>query len=372
MRGQSSGLRSLESVARSLDPWLLIALLALGAAGLVVLYSGSGSDWDLVKRHGMRLGLGLFLMIAVSRVPWTVLRAVSPWFYVATIALLVAVAFFGEGRGAQSWLNLGVLRFQPSELAKLSLPMMLAWLLHATPLPPRFHVLAASFCLIALPVLLIAEQPDLGTALLVALSAVCVLFLAGLSWRWILLALGSVAAAAPVVWHFLHEYQRNRVRTFLDPEADPLGHGWNIIQSKIAVGSGGLFGKGYLAGTQSQLDYLPEHTTDFALAVLAEEFGFVGVVALLALCLFITGRGLYIASLARDSYSRLLAGALALTFFVYVLINSAMVAGLLPVVGVPMPLISYGGTSAVALLTGFGIVMSVRRHRRAQVPRQPF
>lgn len=362
-------LRSLHALVQSLDPWLLGGLLTLGAAGLVVLYSGSGGDFDLVKRHGMRLGLGLALLIMVAQVPWTVLRAITPGFYIATIGLLVIVAFFGEGRGAQSWLNLGVIRFQPSELAKLSLPMMLAWLLQATPLPPRTGVLVVAALLIALPVLLIAEQPDLGTALLVAISAVCLLFLAGLSWRWIVLALGGLAAAAPIVWHFLHEYQRNRVRTFLDPEADPLGHGWNIIQSKIAVGSGGLLGKGYLAGTQSQLDYLPEHTTDFALAVLAEEFGFIGVTALLLVCLFITARGLFIASRARDSYSRLLAGSLALTFFVYVLINSAMVAGLLPVVGVPMPLISYGGTSAVTLLVGFGIVMSVRRHRRSQVPR---
>lgn len=364
-------LYGLQFLTRRIDPWLLAALLILGVAGLVVLYSGSGGDLDLVKRHALRLGMGLALLVVVAQVPWTALRAVTPWFYLSTIGLLVVVAFFGEGRGAQSWLNLGVIRFQPSELAKLSLPMMLAWLLHSTSLPPRVDVLAACGLLIALPAIMIAEQPDLGGATLVAASGLCLLFLAGLSWRWILLAVGSLAAVAPVVWHFLHEYQRNRVRTFLNPEADPLGHGWNIIQSKIAIGSGGLFGKGYLAGTQSQLDYLPEHTTDFVLAVLAEEFGFIGVAALLALCLFITGRGLFIASRARDSYSRLLAGSLALTFFVYTLINSAMVSGLLPVVGVPMPLLSYGGTSAVALLAGFGIVMSVRRHRQAQVPRGP-
>lgn len=358
-------------VGRSVDLWLLIALVLLGAAGLMVLYSGTGGDLQMVQRHGIRLGIGLGLLLLVTQIPLTWLRAVTPWFYVASILLLVVVGVVGEGRGAQSWLNLGVIRFQPSELVKLSLPMMLAWMFHLNVLPPRGKVLVAALLLIALPVLMIAEQPDLGTALLVAASAFCVLFLAGLSWRWILSGIAAVVAGAPVVWHFLHEYQRNRVRTFMDPEADPLGHGWNIIQSKIAVGSGGFTGKGYLAGTQSRLDYLPEHTTDFALAVLAEEFGFVGVVLLLAVCVFITARGLYIASRARDSYSRLLAGALALTFFVYVAANAAMVGGMMPVVGIPMPLVSYGGTSAVTLLVGFGIVMSVQRHRRSQVPRRP-
>ena len=363
-------LHSAGRVGRSVDIWLLIALMLLGSAGLVVLYSGTGGDLQMVQRHGIRLGIGLGLLLLVTQIPLTWMRAVTPWFYIASILLLVVVGIAGEGRGAQSWLNLGVIRFQPSELVKLSLPMMLAWMFHLNVLPPRGKVLVAALLLIALPVLMIAEQPDLGTALLVASSAFCVLFLAGLSWRWILSGMAAIAAGAPVVWHFLHEYQRNRIRTFIDPEADPLGHGWNIIQSKIAVGSGGFSGKGYLAGTQSRLDYLPEHTTDFALAVLAEEFGFVGIVLLLAVCVFITARGLYIASRARDSYSRLLAGALALTFFVYVAANAAMVGGMMPVVGIPMPLVSYGGTSAVTLLVGFGIVMSVQRHRRAQVPRR--
>lgn len=356
----------------SLDPWLLLALAAMGAAGLMVLYSGSGGDTDLVARHGIRLGIGFALLLVAAQLPWTLLRSVTPWLYIASIILLVVVAFVGEGRGAQSWLDLGLLRFQPSELVKLSLPMMLAWLLHVSTLPPRREALVAAFLLIALPVLMIAEQPDLGTALLVAISAFCVLFLGGLSWRLMLSGVGAAALAAPLVWHFLHEYQRNRVRTFLNPEADPLGHGWNIIQSKIAVGSGGFTGKGFLAGTQSQLDFLPEHTTDFALAVLAEEFGFIGVMILLLIGLFITGRGLYIASRARDSYSRLLAGALSLTFFVYVAANAAMVAGMMPVVGIPMPFVSYGGTSTVTLLVGFGIVMSVQRHRLRQIPRTPY
>lgn len=344
------------------DPWLLLALLALAAVGMVVLHSAGTADSQLAWRHGTRLGIGLLLLIAIAQMPPPWLRSVSPWLYLGSVALLLVVAVLGEGRGAQSWLRVGPLRFQPSELVKLSLPMMLAWLLHAQPLPPRLGMVLAAMALTAVPVLLIAEQPDLGTAVLVAASACSLVFLAGLSWRWILGVFGSLAAATPVIWHFLWEHQRNRIRTFLDPEADPLGHGWNVIQAKIAVGSGGLSGKGYMQGTQSQLDFLPEHTTDFAVAVLAEEFGFIGICVLLALCLFIGIRGLVIANRARDSFSRLLGGALALTFLVYVLVNASMVAGLVPVVGVPMPFISYGGTSTVTLLTGFGIIMGVSRH----------
>jgi rod shape determining protein RodA len=353
----------------SFDPWLLLSLLTLAGIGAAVLYSAGGGDAALVHRHGMRLAIGLVLLVVLAHVPPPLLRGVSPWFYLGSIVLLAAVAVFGEGRGARSWLDLGFVRFQPSELVKLSLPMMLAWLLHAQPAPPRLVTVLPLLVLVALPVLMIVEQPDLGTAVLVAASGATVLFLAGLSWRWIALGAGALAAAAPVAWYFMYEHQRNRVRTFLDPEADPLGMGWNIIQSKIAVGSGGLQGKGFLQGTQSQLQYLPEHTTDFAVAVLAEEFGFVGVLVLLALCLFVGGRALWIATGARDAYARLLSGSLALTFLVYVCINAAMVAGLLPVVGVPMPFISYGGTSTVTLLAGFGIVMSVYRHQRRGVPR---
>jgi rod shape determining protein RodA len=256
-------------------------------------------------------------------------------------------------------------------MVKLSLPMMMAWLLHSQATPPRPATVLQLLVLMAVPVLMIVKQPDLGTAVLVAASGATVLFLSGLAWRWIVLAGAALAAAAPVAWYFLQEYQRNRVRTFLDPEADPLGQGWNIIQSKIAVGSGGLHGKGFLQGTQSQLQYLPEHTTDFAVAVLAEEFGFVGMLVLFALCLLVGARALWIATGARDSYARLLSGALALTFLIYVCANAAMVSGLLPVVGVPMPFISYGGTSTVTLLAGFGIVMAVHRHQRRVVPRSP-
>jgi len=242
--------------------------------------------------------------------------------------------------------------------------MMAAWYLHARELPPRLTALASLALLIGAPALLIAKEPDLGTALLVAASGVFAVFLAGLAWWRIGLALGALGAVAPLAWHFMHEYQRNRLRMFMDPESDPLGNGWHIIQSEIAVGSGGLFGKGWHHGTQSQLEFLPEHTTDFVFAVFSEEWGLVGVLLLLALYIFIVGRGLWIASNARDTYSRLLAGSISMAFFVYVMVNGGMITGLLPVVGVPLPLVSYGGTSAVSLFAGFGVLMSIHSHRR--------
>lgn len=343
---------------------LLGALLALAICGLVTLYSASNLDQHLVLNQAARFLLGGVLMLAIARIPPSVLRNWTPWLYAASLLLLVAVAVLGQGRGANRWLNLGIMRFQPSELVKLTLPMMVAWYLHARELPPRWLSLAAVALLIGAPALLIARQPDLGTALLVAASGVFVVFLAGLAWWRIGLVLGAVAGAAPVAWHFMHEYQRNRLRMFLDPESDPLGNGWHIIQSEIAVGSGGWFGKGWHQGTQSQLEFLPEHTTDFVFAVFSEERGLVGVILLLALYLFIVGRGLMIAANARDTYSRLLAGAISMAFFVYVMVNGGMITGLLPVVGVPLPLISYGGTSAVSLLAGFGVLMSIHGHRK--------
>ncbi|HET7842887.1 MAG TPA: rod shape-determining protein RodA [Xanthomonadales bacterium] len=347
-----------------IDLPLLAALLLLCATGLGVLYSASAGSTDQVTNQALRLLLGLTVMITLSRVPPAILRSWTPGFYVGTLALLLLVTLFGEGRGAHRWLDLGVLRFQPSELAKLSLPMMVAWFLHDRPLPPSWGSLAVAALLVAVPAGLIAEQPDLGTALLVGVSGAFVIFLAGIGWPRILLLVGTAAAAAPVAWEFMHEYQRNRIRMFLDPEADPLGNGWNIIQAKIAVGSGGLLGKGFEASTQAQLDFLPEHTTDFIFAVFAEEWGLVGVALVVALYLFIIGRGLWIAASARDTFSRLLAGSIAMTFFVYVMVNGGMITGLLPVVGVPMPLISYGGTSAVSLLAAWGMVLSIHAHRR--------
>jgi len=355
-------LRALQRPA--LDLPLLAALLLLAGLGLATLYSASDLDRNIVVSQGARFLLGAMLMLLVARVPPTVLRNWTPWLYLASLMLLVVVAMLGQGRGAHRWLDLRFMRFQPSELVKLTLPMMAAWYLQARELPPRWSTLAVLAVLIGAPAILIARQPDLGTAVLVAASGMFAVFLAGLAWWRIGLALASLAAIAPLGWHFMHEYQRNRLRMFLDPESDPLGNGWHIIQSEIAVGSGGWLGKGWHHGTQSQLEFLPEHTTDFIFAVFSEEWGLIGVSVLLALYLFIVGRGLWIAANARDTYSRLLAGSISMAFCVYVLVNGGMITGLLPVVGVPLPLISYGGTSAVSLLVGFGVLMSIHSHRR--------
>jgi rod shape determining protein RodA len=346
-----------------LDVPLLLGLMLLMAFGVMVLYSASGEDMDVVYRQVTRIGVGLAALLLLSQVPPHILKIWTPWLYTLGVLLLLATWFVGVGRGAERWLDLGLFRFQPSEIMKLAVPMMVAWYLHPRRLPPEPVSIVVSVAILAVPAVLIARQPDLGTALLVAVSGGFALFLSGLQWRVIFGMAGLAAAAAPAFWMVMHEYQRNRVRTFLDPESDPLGSGWNIIQSKIAVGSGGLTGKGWLNGTQSRLEFIPERHTDFILAVLSEELGLLGVLFLFAVYLFIVGRGLYVASLARNTYARLLAGSLSLTFFVYVLVNAGMVSGMLPVVGVPLPLISYGGTSIVTLLAGFGILMSIFGHR---------
>lgn len=347
-----------------IDLPLALGLFVLAALGLVTLYSAGDGNLALVGGQAARFVLGAALLLLISRMPPSVLRSWTPWLYAGSTALLVVVAVLGEGRGANRWLNLGVMRFQPSELLKLTMPMMVAWYLHARQLPPRWKDIAVVGVLIAMPAGLIAEQPDLGTALLVAAAGMFALFLSGMAWWRLGLLLGAVAGMVPVGWHFLHQYQRDRVLTLLNPESDPLGNGWHIIQSQIAVGSGGVFGKGWQQSTQSRLDFLPEHTTDFIFAVFSEEFGLVGVVAVMILYAFIIGRCLWIAMEARDTYSRLLAGAIGMSLFVYVFVNGGMVAGMLPVVGVPMPLISYGGTSAVSLLVGFGVLMSIHAHRK--------
>ena len=339
-------------------------LFLLGIIGLITLYSAGDASVGLVGGQALRFVMGGALLLLVSRIPPATLRIWTPWLYAGSTALLVLVAILGEGRGADRWLDLGIMRFQPSELLKLTMPMMVAWYLHPRPLPPRWRDIAMVGLLIAVPARLIAKQPDLGTALLVTAAGMFALFLSGMAWRRIALLLGAAAAMVPVGWHFMHQYQRNRVLTLLNPESDPLGNGWHIIQSQIAVGSGGIFGKGWQHSTQSRLDFLPEHTTDFIFAVFSEEFGLVGVIGILTLYAFIIGRCLWIAMEARDTYSRLLAGAIGMSFFVYVLVNGGMVAGMLPVVGVPMPLVSYGGTSAVSLLTGFGVLMSIHANRK--------
>ena len=346
-----------------LDLPLLAALLLLTGMGLVVLYSASGGSMDMVYRQGVRLGVGLVALLVLSQVPPHILRIWSPWLFALGLVLLLATWFVGTGRATNRWLDLGFIRFQPSEIMKRAVPMMMAWYLNPRRRPPDFPTVLVAAVILAVPAVLIARQPDLGTALLVGVSGVFALFLAGLQWRVILGLAGAGIAAAPLLWMVMHDYQKQRVLTFLDPESDPLGSGWNIIQSKIAVGSGGLFGKGWLSGTQSRLEFIPERHTDFILAVLSEEFGLAGVLLLFAIYLYIVGRCLYIAAMARFTYARLLAGSLGLTFFVYVLVNAGMVSGLLPVVGVPLPLISYGGTSIVTLLAGFGILMSIYGHR---------
>ncbi|MDQ2701490.1 MAG: rod shape-determining protein RodA [Pseudomonadota bacterium] len=351
-------------LVRTLDGWLCLALLALMGIGLAVLYSAGGESSNLAVAQGARYAVGFVAMWALSRVPPLRLRNATPIAYAVSILPLLLVLAIGTGRHGKHWIDLGVFYFQPAELLKLTLPMMMAWYLNREPLPPRFTVVLMAIAIMAIPTLLILLQPDFGTAMLVAASGAFVLFLAGLSWWWFVAAAGGMAAAAPAAWFWLLKpYQKDRILTFLNPESDPLGAGWNIIQSKIAIGAGGLTGKGWGQGSQSHLDYLPEHTTDFIFAVLSEEFGWAGVATVLALYLFIIGRCMWIAASAREGYSRLLAGSLGLSLFVYVIVNGGMISGLLPVVGVPMPLLSYGGTSAVSLLAGLGVVMAVRAHK---------
>ena len=360
----STGRRLLQQF--HIDLPLLLGLLALAATGLFVLYSAGDQDMELVTRQAVRLLIAFVVMLAVAQLSPDSIEHWSPWLFGLGLIMLVAVLAVGEvGKGAQRWLDLGLFRFQPSEIMKIAVPMMVAWYLAEAALPPaRLRLLIATIILIT-PTLLVAKQPDLGTALLIASSGIFVLLLAGMRWRIIFGLLVMLAAAAPVVWNYLlHDYQRQRVLTFLSPEKDPLGAGYHIIQSTIAIGSGGSYGKGWLNGTQSHLDFLPERSTDFVFAVFSEEFGFLGTLLLLALYVFIIGRGLYIAAQAQDTYSRLLAGSITLTFFVYVFVNIGMVSGLLPVVGVPLPLVSYGGTSIVTLLAAFGILMSIQTHRK--------
>lgn len=349
-----------------IDLPLLAGLLLLSAFGLVVLYSASSQDLDFVDRQLARLALAFGLMLAFAQVSPARLQSWSPPIYALGVLMLVAVLLIGDvGKGAQRWLDLGVVRFQPSEMLKLAVPMMVAWLLAARPLPPSLARVAGAAALILVPALLIAKQPDLGTALLVGGAGIAVLFIGGLGWRLIAAIAGSVAALAPILWHYLRDYQRQRVLTFLNPESDPLGAGYHIIQSQIAIGSGGIQGKGWLNGTQSHLEFLPERHTDFIFAVIGEELGLSGILILLAIYLFIIYRGLAIAANCQDSYGRLLAGGLSLVFFVYVFVNTGMVTGLLPVVGVPLPLVSYGGTSMVTLMAGFGMLMAIQTHRKS-------
>ena len=349
-----------------LDFSLLVSLILLAIIGLTVLYSASDQNVELVMKQGLRLLIGFFVMFAVAQLTPDTLKHWSPWLFGVGLFMLLLVFFFGEiGKGAQRWLNFGLFTFQPSELMKLAVPMLIAWYFADSTLPPAPLRVILACILLAIPTVLIAIQPDLGTALVITAAGAFVLFLAGLRWRTIII---NFILLLPVVWvmwqHGMHDYQRKRVMTFLNPETDPLGAGYHIIQSTIAIGSGGIYGKGWLNGTQSHLDFLPERRTDFIFAVLSEEFGFVGVLLLLILYGLVIGRGIVIAMQAQSSYTRLLAGSLTLTFFIYVFINIGMVSGLVPVVGIPLPLVSYGGTSLVTIMASFGVLMSIQTHRK--------
>ncbi|MES2624880.1 MAG: rod shape-determining protein RodA [Pseudomonadota bacterium] len=349
-----------------IDLPLLCVLLVLISFGLMVLYSATNGNIEDVRRQAVFIGMAFCGMFFVAQLDMRIVRLWVPWMYLFGLALLVAVLLMGDSaKGAQRWLDFpGLPRFQPSEIMKLVVPLSVATYLSTKLLPPNWGHVMVTMIILGVPAALTASQPDLGTALLIGVSGVFVLLLAGIRWKIVFSTLLMGILAIPALWMFyLQEYQKQRIHTFLDPESEPLGAGWNIIQSKTAIGSGGLYGKGWLNGVQSRLDFLPEGQTDFIVAVLAEEFGLVGVVFLLSLYIVIIGRGLYIAAATHDLFSRLMAGSISLTFFVYVFVNIGMVSGLLPVVGVPLPLVSLGGTSIITLMLGFGILMSIHTHK---------
>jgi rod shape determining protein RodA len=363
-RTLTAGSRALRALG--LDGPLTGVLALIVCIGIMVVYSASGQNVKMVEHHlgNIAIAVTAFLVLARFSSP-QYLRLFSPAAYVVGILLLVVVAVTGHiGKGAQRWLDIGFLRFQPSEIMKLAVPMMCAWYMHDRPLPLTFWDLIVMGVLIMIPTAMIVVQPDLGTALLIAASGLIVMLLAGLDFRIILVSIPLLGGAAMGAWHLIHDYQRQRILTFLDPQTDPLGAGYHIIQSQIAIGSGGVFGKGYMNGSQAQLEFLPERSTDFIFAVIGEEFGLLGQLLVLSLYAVVIGRALYLAMQGQDTFARLSGGAIALSFFVYVFVNSGMVSGILPVVGVPLPLISYGGTSMVTLLAGFGILMSLHSHRK--------
>jgi rod shape determining protein RodA len=348
-----------------LDGMLFAGIVCILIIGLAALYSAVGQNSALVVSQLIRMLTATAVMLFMAQVEPNFLRRAAPFIYVFGLVLLSLVLITGDvGKGAQRWLDIG-LRFQPSEIMKLGLPLILAWLLHERPLPPSFAMIVFALVITLVPVSLIAIQPDLGTAILITLSGATVIFLAGIGIRYIAGAILAALISLPILWYVVMlDYQKQRVLTLIDPESDPLGAGYHIIQSKIAIGSGGLFGKGWLNGSQGQLEFLPERSTDFIFAVIGEELGLMGALAILLVYLFIVGRGLFIAATAQDTFSRLVAGSISLTFFFYVFVNSAMVTGLVPVVGIPLPLVSAGGTSMVTLLAGFGILMSIQTHRK--------
>ena len=348
-----------------LDGPLLIALVFLSALGLVVIFSASGENWDVMLGQGVRLGVSLVAMLILAQVPPETLRRLSPHLFVIGLVALLGVLVIGvTAKGAQRWLDLGVVRFQPSELMKLAVPMAVAWLLTRGRLPPSFTMVMAALMVTLIPAGLVVIQPDLGTAIMLIVSGMIVVFLAGIRWHHIMMLLAALAASAPFLWSRFDGYQQQRILTLFDPFSDPLGSGYQTIQAQIAIGSAGIWGKGWLEGSQSHLEFIPERSTDFIFAVFAEEFGLIGVLMLVLLYVFIVGRCLVMAYHTRNTYSRLLIGALALTFFFYLFVNLGMVSGILPIVGVPLPLISYGGTSMLTMMVGFGMIMGMHARRR--------
>ncbi len=348
------------------DATIVFLLLCISGYGLLILYSAVGQQSAPVLAQSIKLGIATVTMLIMAQIPPVVYLRFAPWLYVLGLLMLGLIYFVGfEVNGSRRWLRIpGVVNFQPSEIMKLVVPMILAWYFHDRHLPPKTRHIGWAMLMIAIPVLMIGGQPDLGTALIIGVSGLLVLFLAGISWRFVFGAISLMLVSAPALWFILRDYQRQRILTLLDPERDPLGAGWNIIQSKTAIGSGGLSGKGLFQGTQSNLDFLPESQTDFIIAVLAEELGLVGIVVLLILYLLLMGRGIIISVQAQDTFGRLLSGTITFTFFVYVFVNIGMVSGVIPVVGVPLPIVSYGGTSVLTLFAGFGMLMSIHTHRR--------
>ncbi len=357
--------RFARMLTANIDGPLLGAMLLLMATGLVVLYSASNGSWPRVSGQMMNMLVALAVMWVFANIPPHVLMRLAPAVFIAGVGLLIAVAVAGDvSKGARRWLNLGIVRIQPSELMKIAVPLMLAWYFHRYEKSLRLRNFALAALLLLIPVGLIARQPDLGTAILILASGGYVLFLAGLPWK-VIAALGAAGLASlPLGWTMMHDYQRQRILTLINPMEDPLGKGYHTIQSTIAVGSGGLSGKGWMSGTQTHLDFIPERTTDFIFAVYSEEFGLIGNTLLLLMFILVIWRGFVIAGYAPSLFARLLAGAVTLTFFTYAFVNMGMVAGILPVVGVPLPLVSYGGTSLVSLCLGFGILMSIASHRK--------
>ena len=347
--------------ALHIDPWLMLPLIALSVSGLFVLYSASGQSDTMLMTQIRNLGVAFFVLLVTAQLKVAALKGVSPYIFSITVVLLIGVAFFGVGaKGAQRWLDLGFIRFQPSEVMKVAMPLAVAWWLSKKALAPARRELLIAFLMVALPSLLILGQPDLGTSLLVAISGLSVIFMAGIQWRYILSMLFLTGLSIWPAWLFvLKDYQKQRVLTLFNPESDRLGAGWNIIQSKTAIGSGGWEGLGWTQGSQAQLDFLPEGHTDFIIAVLAEEFGFRGVALLFLLYALILVRGLIISWRAQSSFARLLAGALIATFFFGLIVNLGMVSGLLPVVGVPLPMVSWGGTAMVSMMIAFGMLMAI-------------